>query len=62
MFGCRVVGMFGGFLAGFSLALSPLSRDIHYVCLMFGVLSGKTFSYFISSRYNLFLQDITLYV
>ena len=41
LFGCRQVGILGGLLSGISIALTPLSRNIYYVCVMFGALGGK---------------------
>ena len=42
VFGCRKVGLFGGFLSGLGLALTGLSSNVHYVCFTFGALTGET--------------------
>jgi len=42
-YGLRKVGMIGGLVSGVSMILTPLSPNIYYVTLLFGVLTGSGF-------------------
>jgi len=42
-YGLRKVGIVGGFVSSISMMLTPLSTNIYYVTLLFGVLTGGGF-------------------
>ena len=42
LWGCRVVGVLGGFLSSVGIVMSLASRNVYYVCLTFGAITGMS--------------------
>ena len=44
-FGCRIVAMVGGALAGLGLIFSAFAQNVYHLYFSFGILTGKYQSY-----------------